>query len=48
MQFKWAELQTSDAQLKHTAYGGFRVPDGSLTARVQEMPRGGTNVNGYA
>ena len=36
MQFKWAELQTSDAQLKHMAYGGFRVPDGSLTTRVKE------------
>ena len=25
MQFKWAELQTSDAQLKRMAYGGFKV-----------------------
>jgi hypothetical protein len=25
MQFKWAELQTSDAQLKRMAYGGFNV-----------------------
>jgi hypothetical protein len=25
MQFKWAELQTNDAQLKRMAYGGFNV-----------------------
>jgi hypothetical protein len=25
IQFKWAELQTSDAQLKRMAYGGFNV-----------------------
>jgi hypothetical protein len=25
MQFKWVELQTSDAQLKRMAYGGFKV-----------------------
>jgi hypothetical protein len=26
MQFKWAELQTSDALLKRMAYDGFNVP----------------------
>ena len=25
IQFKWAELQTSDAHLKRMAYGGFKV-----------------------
>jgi hypothetical protein len=25
MQFKWVELQTSDAQLKRMAYGGCKV-----------------------
>jgi hypothetical protein len=35
MQLRWAELHTSDAQLKRMAYGGFSA-DGSLTSRTQE------------